>query len=109
MKGYFAIYECSKNQWLYNGIQWVNDRDYYERMIGTKHAIQINQSYNYNPNLPQVEVIDTQQDVVLTTGSNKVSPEQIMKFETMGEAEDYLLKKFSSASGSFFSIRKIYF
>lgn len=109
MKGYYAIYECSKNQWLYDGIQWVNDRDYYERMIGTKHAIQINQSYNYNPNLPQVEVIDTQQDVVLTLGQNKVEPIQIMKFETMGEAEEFLLKTFSSAGGQFYSIRKIYF
>jgi hypothetical protein len=109
MKGYFAIYECSKNQWLYEGSQWVNDRDYCERMIGTKHAIQINQSYNYNPNLPQVEVIDTQQDVVLISGPNKVSPQQIMKFETMNEAEDYLLKTFYPASGQFYSIRKIYF
>ncbi len=49
MKGYYCIYECSKNQWLYEGIQWVNDRDFYPHTIGTKHAIQINQSYNYNP------------------------------------------------------------
>jgi hypothetical protein len=109
MKGYYAIYECSKNQWLYNGIMWVNDRDYYTQMVGTKHAIQINQSYNYNPNLPQVEVIDTQTVHVLTEGGNKVDSQQIMKFETMSEAEDFLLKTFSSASGQFYSIRKIYF
>jgi hypothetical protein len=109
MKGYYAIYECSKNQWLYDGIQWVNDRDYYQKSIGTKHAITINQSYNYNPNLPQVEIIDTHHDNVLTIGFNKVSSEQIMKFETMNDAEDFLLKTFSSASGQFYSIRKIYF
>ena len=109
MKGYYAIYECSKNQWLYNGIMWVNDRDYHIKNIGTKHAIQISQAYNYNPNPPQIEVIDTHYDNVLTIGSNKVSSEQIMKFETMSEAEDFLLKTFSSASGQFYSIRKIYF
>jgi hypothetical protein len=109
MKGYYCIYECSKNQWLYDGIQWVNDRDYYEKTIGTRHAITINQSYNYNPNLPQVEIIDTHHDNVLTIGSNKVSPEEIMKFETMSEAEDFLLKTFSSASGQFYSIRKVYY
>jgi hypothetical protein len=109
MKGYYAIYECSKNQWLYDGIQWVNDRDYYQKSIGTKHAITINQSYNYNPNLPQVEIIDTHHDNVLTIGFNKVSSEQIMKFETMNDAEDFLLKTFSSDKGQFYSIRKIYF
>ncbi len=109
MKGYYCIYECSKNQWLYDGIQWVNDRDYYEKTIGTRHAITINQSYNYNPNLPQVEIIDTHYDNILTIGSNKVSPEEIMKFETMSEAEDFLLKTFSSASGQFYSIRKVYY
>ena len=109
MKGYYAIYECSQNQWLYDGIMWVNDRDFYERTIGTKHAIQVSQSYNYNPNLPQVEIIDTQHDVVLTEGPQKVDTNQIMKFETMSEAEDFLLKTFSSAHGEFYSIRKIYY
>ncbi len=109
MKGYYAIYECYQNQWLYEGIMWVNDRDFYERTIGTKHAIQINQSYNYNPNLPQIEVIDTQSEAVLVDYGNKVNPEQIMKFETMSEAEDFLLKTFSSNNEQFYSIRKIYF
>jgi hypothetical protein len=109
MKGYYAIYECSKNQWLYEGIQWVNDRDYYHQVVGTKHAIQINQSYNYNPNLPQVEITDTQTISVLTDGGNKIDSYRIMHFETMGEAEEYLLKTFSSESGQFYSIRKIYF
>lgn len=109
MKGYYAIYECSKNQWLYEGMQWVNDRDYYEKTIGTKHAIQISQSYNYNPNLPQVEIIDTQTDNVLTIGVNIVQKDRIMAFETMNLAEDFLLKTFEPANGNFYSIRKIYF
>ena len=109
MKGYYAIYECSKNQWLYNGIMWVNDRDYYTQPIGVKHAITMNQSYNYNPNLPQVEIIDTATVNVLIEGGNNVDSQQIMKFETMNEAEDFLLKTFSSVSGQFYSIRKIYF
>lgn len=109
MKGYFCIYECSKNQWLFDGIYWQNDRDFYKQSIGTKHAIQINQSYNYNPNLPQVEVIDTQSVELLTEGNTIVSPLSIMKFETMQEAEEYLLEKFTSANEQFYSIRKIYF
>jgi len=110
MKGYYCIYECSKNQWLYDGHQWVNDRDYYGRSIGTKHAIQISQSYNYNPNLPQVEVIDTEHDVVLTEGPQKVDTNQLMIFETMNEAETYLLNAgFPTSNLQFYSIRKIYF
>lgn len=109
MKGWYCIYECKDNQWLYEGIFWRSDRDYYPHTIGTKHAIQISQSYNYNPNLPQIEVVDTQTISVLTEGGNIVNPAEIMKFETMVEAEEYLLKTFSSASGQFYSIRKIYF
>ncbi len=109
MKGYYAIYECSQNQWLYNGIMWVNDRDYYTQTIGTKHAIQTSQSYNYNPNLPQIEVVDTQSISVITDGGKNIDPTQIMKFETMLEAEQYLIATFSSHSGQFYSIRKIYF
>jgi hypothetical protein len=109
MKGYYCIYECSKNEWLYEGVMWVKDRDYHSRTIGTKHAIQISQGYNYNPNLPQIEVIDTEHEILLTPGSQKVDPNQLMKFETMNEAEDYLLKTFSSTNGQFYSIRKIYF
>lgn len=109
MKGWYCIYECKDNQWLYEGIFWRSDRDYYPHTIGIKHAIQVSQNYNYNPNLPQIEIIDTQSIPVLTEGGNIVNPTEIMKFETMVEAEEYLLKTFSSASGQFYSIRKIYF
>jgi hypothetical protein len=108
MKGWYCIYECSSNRWLYEGIQWVNDRDYYTQTIGVKHAIIINQSYNYNPNLPQVEIIDTQTAHVLTESGVKVNPQLIMKFETIVEAEDFLFKTFSADNGQFYSIRKIY-
>ena len=109
MKGWYCIYECSQNQWLMDGIGWRYDRDYYPHTIGTKHAIQINGNYNYNPNLPQIEVVDTQSVSALIDMGNKVNPQQIMKFETMIEAEEYLLAKFTSSSGQFYSIRKIYF
>jgi hypothetical protein len=109
MKGWYCIYECAKNQWLYDGIMWVNDRDLQQMSIGAKHAIQISQSYNYNPNLPQIEIIDTQTTSVLCEGGNTIDPHQIMKFETMLEAEEFLMKMFTSTYGSFFSIRKIYF
>lgn len=110
MKGWYCIYECSSNQWLYEGILWVNDRDFYPHTIGIKHAIQINQSYNYNPNLPQVEIIDTQSIPVLTEGGGRVDRDLIMKFETIQEAEDFLLSNGVSVSnGEFYSIRKIYF
>lgn len=109
MKGWYCIYECSNNQWLMEGNGWKNDRDFYIQNIGTKHAIQINQSYNYNPNLPQIEVIDTQSVSVLTDGGYKVNPDSILKFETLAEAESYLLSMFATDSGQFYSIRKIYF
>jgi hypothetical protein len=108
MKGYYVIYECSKNQWLAEGLGWLNDRDYYPQTIGTKHAIQISQSYNYNPNLPQVEVIDTQTANVLMDGGDRINPNRIKLFDTMNEAEVFLLKTLASDNGEFYSIRKIY-
>jgi hypothetical protein len=110
MKGYYAIYECSQNEWwLESEIAWMKDRNYHTKSIGTKHAIQISQNYGYNTNATQVEIIDTQSEAVLVDYGFKVNPQQIMKFETMSEAEEYLLKKFTSDNGQFYSIRKIYF
>jgi hypothetical protein len=109
MKGWYCLYECSKNQWLTNNSYWLNDRDYYSQMVGTKHAIQTTSNYSYNPNLPQIEVIDVQSLPVLTEGANKVNPNDLMRFETITEAEEYLVKNFSADNGEFYSIRKIYF
>ena len=109
MKGYYCIYECSQNQWLLEGIGWRYDREYYPHPIGTKHAIQISQSYNHNPNLPQIEITDTQTINVLTDSGNRVNPQEIMKFETIVEAEEFLLKMFTPIYGGFYTIRKIYF
>jgi hypothetical protein len=110
MKGYYCIYECSKNQWLLDDVgHWVSDRDYYTQMVGKKHAIQISQNYNYNPNGTQIEIIDTESIAVLTDNGVKVNAENLKKFETMMEAETYLLNAFSSDAGNFYSIRKIYF
>lgn len=109
MKGWYCIYECRDNRWLYEGILWVNDRDYYPHTIGTKHAIQTTTNYGYTPNASSVEIVDTQSISVLMDSGNRIDVNQIMKFETMGEAEDYLIGNFSSQNGQFYSIRKIYF
>ena len=109
MKGWYCIYECRDNQWLMDGIAWQNDRDYWPITVGTKHAIQINGNYNYNPNLPQIEVVDTQSIPLLTDSGNRIDVNRVMKFETMVEAEEYLLATFTSSNGQFYSIRKIYF
>ncbi len=89
MKGYYVIYECSKNQWLSEGIGWLNDRDYYNHTIGTKHAIQTT--------------------TVLMDGGDRVNPDRIKRFDTMDEAEVFLLRTLASDNGEFYSIRKIYF
>ncbi len=109
MKGWYCLYECSKNQWLLNSLYWLNDRDYYSQMVGTKHAIQTIANYSYNPNQSQIEVIDVQSIPVLTEGFNKVNPNELMKFETIAEAEEYLVNTFSADNGEFYSVRKIYF
>ena len=108
MKGWYAIYECSGNKWLTEGINWLNDRDYHNVAVGTKHAIRTQQSYN-SSNGYEIDVIDTQTEWLLRDSGAKVNPNTIMRFETMGEAEEYLLGILPSTSDSFYSIRKIYF
>jgi hypothetical protein len=107
MTGYFVIYECSENQWLYEGVRWINDRDYYPHMIGTKHGIRTQQSYTSMG--MEMDIFDIQSEPVLVDGGSKVIPELIMKFKTIAEAEEYLLKSFSPIKGNFYSIRKIYY
>lgn len=108
MEGWYCIFECSMHQWLMEGDWRMNDRDYQTRIVGTKHAIQINQSYNYNPNLPQIEVVDTETTPVLVNGDVRVTPNTIMKWKTIGEAEKWLMNH-TKNDGDFYSIRKIYF
>jgi hypothetical protein len=107
MKGWYCIYECSQNQWLLENGYWMNDRDYYKKPIGAKHAIIT--TNGYNPNLPQIEIIDTETTLVLIDNGAVIDPNQIMKFETIVAAEEFLLKTFSMGNGQFYSIRKIYF
>jgi hypothetical protein len=106
MKGYYCIYECSKNQWLSEGIGWLDDRNYYPISIGTKHAIQTNVNYG---NQQQIEIIDTQTMPVLMDGGNMINPNSIKLFDTMNEAEVFLLRTLVSDNGEFYSIRKIYY
>jgi hypothetical protein len=107
MEGWFCIYECSMNQWLMEGDYRLNDRDYHKIMVGTKHAVQTQPS-SYSSNGVQMEIIDTQTSAVLVDGGIRVTPNSIMKWKTMAEAEKWLLN-YSKVDGDFYSIRKIYF
>ncbi len=110
MRAYYTIYECKENQWLMNGGYWLRDGGYRVESIGSKHDIEIQHSYNPNDTNPIIRVIDREVKNVVVEHPNEVpNPHSIKKWDSMSEAEDYLMSgAIYPQSGEFYSIRKIW-
>lgn len=107
MKGWYCIYECSKNQWLLNNQWWQKDRDLNIVNIPTQTKLD---SYITHSADMEYQLIQTNYQNVVTLGDSKISAWSILTFETLQNAEKYLLNAgFSTTEGQFYSIRKIYF
>lgn len=107
MEGWYCIFECASHQWLMEGDWRMNDRDYQTRAVGTRHRIQTQVS-SYNTSGFEMDIIDTEVTQVLVDGGVRVTPNTIMKWKTIGEAEKWLMNH-TKNDGDFYSIRKIYF
>lgn len=110
MKAYYTIYECSRNEWLMNGGYWLRDGGYSVESIGVKHDIQIQHSYHPNDTNPIINVVDREWRPLLVDNPNEIpNPHSIMKWNSMSEAEDYLMSGvLIPTNGRFYSIRKIW-
>lgn len=107
MKGWFCIYECSKNQWLMNNQWWQKDRDLNEVSIPTR--TRLDSFINHSADM-EYQLLQTDYKNLMILGDSKVNPWSIQSFETLQEAERYLFNAgFSTNDGQFYTIRKIYF
>jgi len=109
MKGWFCIYECSENKWLMDGVWW--QPDYATITLPTK--IELNEHWltdNNGEYKKDYMLYRNEYRNLLLKGDGKTNPHSIMKFETIGEAENYILNSgLNVSNGEFYSIRKIYF
>ena len=106
-KGYYCIYECSENRWLMKNEWWANDRDLLSVKIPVEYKLN---SYHPHDGEKEYQLIhNNYRDVALMSSDYKVDKFQLIKFETMREAEDWLVSSpLTTNNGQFYSIRKIY-
>jgi hypothetical protein len=105
--GYYCIYECSENRWLMKNEWWANDRDLLSVKIPVEYKLN---SYPTGDGEKEYQLIhNNYRDVALMSSDYKVDKFQLVKFETMREAEDWLVSSpLTTNNGQFYSIRKIY-
>jgi hypothetical protein len=90
-----------KNEW------WANDRDLLSVKIPVEYKLN---SYPTGDGEKEYQLIhNNYRDVALMSSDYKVDKFQLIKFETMREAEDWLVSSpLTTNNGQFYSIRKIY-
>jgi hypothetical protein len=110
MRAYYTIYECKENQWLMEGNYWLRDGGYHIESIGIKHDVVVQHSYNPNDTNPIISVVDREmRNVLVSNPPQTPNPHSIKKWNSMSEAEDYLMSgAIYPQSGEFYSIRKIW-
>lgn len=106
-KGYYCIYECSENRWLMKNEWWANDRDLLSVRIPIEYKLS---SYRGGDGEMEYQLNHNNfRDVALMSPDYKVDKFQLLKFETMHHAEDWLIHSpLTTDNGKFYSIRKIY-
>ena len=108
MTGYYVIYNHATNSWYMNGGFWQMDRDYHTTNIPTQFKLE---DWWSNDGDKKYLLLQTDYKNVVCENSIKVNPIGIRKFETLKQAEDFLLSGqiISSYGIDFYTIRKIYF
>lgn len=108
MKGWYCIYECSQNRWFMKNRWWANDRDLLSIRIPVEYRLN---SYPTGDGEKEYQLNHNKYtDVAAMSPEYKIDRNQLEKFETMKEAEEWLLSNpLSTEKGQFFSIRKVYF
>lgn len=108
MKGYYAIYNHKKNAWWTQGNWWMMDAPYESHNIPTKYELTRGWSIDGDPQMDLRE--DNYKDVLIYNRSVEKNPYNIFLFETLKEAEDYLMSgPIYKEHNDYFTIRKIYF
>jgi hypothetical protein len=105
MKGYYAIYSHSQYAWWAEGHYWHKQKEYVTKSIPMGYTISVGTSVG------GATANATNYENVVTDISNATfNPYNIKRFDTLNEAETYLLNGnfYMNSSTDFVTIRKIY-
>ncbi len=108
MKGYYAIYNHKRNAWWTVGQYWMLDAPYESYEMPTQH--QLTKWWTADGDEKYELQQSNLKDVIVWNKSVEKNPYNIFLFETLKEAEDYLLGGvIYKEHNDYFTIRKIYF
>ena len=111
MTGYYVIYNHATNSWWMNGGFWQMDRDFQNVNMPTK--IELNDYWVKNLEdeyVKETKLTGTAYHNVVIDKETKINPWNIRKFNSIKEAEDFMLTSIFPTGGvDFYTIRKIYF
>ncbi len=108
MKGYYAIYNHQKNAWWTQGNWWLGDTPYESHQMPTNY--QLTKWWTADGDEKYELQKNDLKDVLILNRNKEKNPYNIFVFETLKEAEDYLLNGgIYKEHNDYFTIRKIYF
>ena len=105
MKGYYTIYSHSQDAWWAEGRYWHKQKEYVTKSIPMGYTISVGTSVG------GATANATNYENIVTDISNVTfNPYNIKRFDTLNEAETYLLNGnfYMNSSTDFVTIRKIY-
>lgn len=107
MRGYYCIYNHASNCWWTSGGWWMGDFPFILKSIPTN--IELTDWWTTDGDKKYVLQKNEMMDAYFHSDTQK-NPYNILTFETLNEAETYLLSgRISKGHTDFFTIRKIYF
>lgn len=112
MKGWFCIYECSEGKWLMDNQWWSQDLALHTEYTATRwDAVLTTVTEPDWSTKPDIQLRPTDyRDIAIVDKNHKTNPYSILRFETLQQAEEYLLtNSFNLYDGKYYTIRKIYF
>jgi hypothetical protein len=108
MKGYYAIYNHQKNAWWTQGNWWLGDTPYESHQMPTNY--QLTKWWTADGDEKYELQKNDLKDVLILNRNKEKNPYNIFVFETLKEAEDYLLNGgIYKEHNDYFTIRKIYY
>jgi hypothetical protein len=105
MKGFYVIYSHSQDAWWAEGRYWHKQKEYVTKSIPMGYTISVGTSVG------GATANATNYENIVTDISNVTfNPYNIKRFDTLNEAETYLLNGnfYMNSSTDFVTIRKIY-
>lgn len=105
MKGYYVIYSHSQNAWWANGEYWMKEKEYVTKSLPMGYTISVGSSVG-----GASASATNYENIVTEPAFKEFYPQSIKRFDTLNDAERYLLggNVYVNTATDFVTIRKIY-